>query len=177
MSTKQRDLKEKLAQQSGSKWALQRESVAAQNKRWRMSRRQAASYHCHSESDDYSYIMMWDDGSTLIRDDWTVTNDYQIPNCSVFTTFYQFSIFKLHQWSLYEYLSESEQISFSLNAWEIAFDALISSGLGYCNALYYGTDHSVVQLVQNAAARLLTNTPKCCAAFSSPALDPLQDPL
>ena len=44
---------------------------------------------------------------------------------------------------------------------EKAIHALISSRLDYCNALYVGvsqTSLSRLQLVQNAAARLLTNT-------------------
>ena len=44
---------------------------------------------------------------------------------------------------------------------EIAIHAFISSRLDYCNSLYTGLDHSSLrrlQLVQNAAARLLTGT-------------------
>ena len=47
---------------------------------------------------------------------------------------------------------------------EKAIHALISSRLDYCNALYVGVSQSSLsrlQLVQNAAARLLTNTQTC----------------
>lgn len=46
---------------------------------------------------------------------------------------------------------------------EKAIHAFISSRLDYCNALYYGLNKSLLhklQLVQNAAARLLSNTPR-----------------
>ncbi|KAI5106744.1 protein lifeguard 3 [Silurus meridionalis] len=46
---------------------------------------------------------------------------------------------------------------------EKAIHAFISSRIDYCNALYIGLNHSLLirlQMVQNAAARLLTNTSK-----------------
>ena len=46
---------------------------------------------------------------------------------------------------------------------EMLIHAFISSRLDYCNALYSGIDQSLIrrlQLVQNAAARLLTGTKK-----------------
>ncbi len=46
---------------------------------------------------------------------------------------------------------------------EIVIHAVISSRLDYCNALYLGLSQSLIsklQLVQNAAARLLTRTKK-----------------
>ncbi len=46
---------------------------------------------------------------------------------------------------------------------EIVIHAFISSRLDYCNALYLGVSQSLIsklQLVQNAAARLLTSTKK-----------------
>ncbi|KAF7689309.1 hypothetical protein HF521_012662, partial [Silurus meridionalis] len=47
---------------------------------------------------------------------------------------------------------------------EKAIHAFISSRIDYCNALYTGLNQSLLnrlQMVQNAAARLLTNTSKC----------------
>ncbi len=46
---------------------------------------------------------------------------------------------------------------------ETVLHAFISTGLDYCNALYLGISESLVarlQYVQNAAARILTNTKK-----------------
>ena len=51
----------------------------------------------------------------------------------------------------------------SRNDLEMAIHAFISSRLDYCNSLYFGIKQSSLsrlQLVQNAAARLLTNTPR-----------------
>ena len=47
---------------------------------------------------------------------------------------------------------------------EKAVHAFISSRLDYCNVLYFGIDQTLLhrlQLVQNAAVRLLTKTGRC----------------
>ncbi len=49
----------------------------------------------------------------------------------------------------------------SFNDLEVVIHAFIMSRLDYCNSLYYGVSHASIshlQLVQNAAARLLTGT-------------------
>ncbi len=51
----------------------------------------------------------------------------------------------------------------SLKNFEIVIHAFITSRLDYCNALYYGANQSSIgrlQMVQNAAARLLTGSHK-----------------
>jgi len=57
----------------------------------------------------------------------------------------------------------------SLKDLEIVIHALVSSRLDYCNSLYVGLPQSTLsrlQMVQNAAARLLTGTKKTGAYHS-----------
>ena len=68
-------------------------------------------------------------------------------------------IFKRHiSWILWK------TMSLSYNDLEKVIHAFITSRLDYCNSLYLGLPLTLVarlQMVQNAAARLLTNTKKC----------------
>lgn len=61
------------------------------------------------------------------------------------------------------YIEERIEIFLNRPNFEKAIDAFISSGIYYCNTLYVGVSQSpliCLQLVQNAAACLLTKTPR-----------------
>ncbi len=73
------------------------------------------------------------------------------------------SFFLLRKWSKLKSILSYKDL-------EIVLHAFISTWLDYCNALYLGINESLVarlQYVQNAAARILTNTKNACIDIPS----------